>query len=126
MTAGSNAEDLDFASVQRGNPEIQRRAQEVIDRCWQLGGPKGDGQEAGKQDPNAAFAAPPPSPAQVAQPKPAQPAPQTPPTVAFSDDDQSREQALRQVPDDPGGLLRARIRSQYTGAPVFLSEGDAQ
>lgn len=87
---------------------------------------KGDGQEAGKQDPNSAFAAPPPSPAQVAQPKPAQPAPQTPPTVAFSDDDQSREQALRQVPDDPGGLLRARIRSQYTGAPVFLSEGDAQ
>jgi phosphoribosylformylglycinamidine synthase len=37
MTAGSNAEDLDFASVQRGNPEIQRRAQEVIDRCWQMG-----------------------------------------------------------------------------------------
>lgn len=34
MTAGVNAEDLDFASVQRGNPEIQRRAQEVIDRCW--------------------------------------------------------------------------------------------
>ena len=37
MSAGTNAEDLDFASVQRGNPEIQRRAQEVIDRCWQLG-----------------------------------------------------------------------------------------
>ena len=37
MSAGANAEDLDFASVQRGNPEIQRRAQEVIDRCWQLG-----------------------------------------------------------------------------------------
>ncbi len=37
MTAGVNAEDLDFASVQRGNPEIQRRCQEVIDRCWQLG-----------------------------------------------------------------------------------------
>ncbi|WP_265942712.1 phosphoribosylformylglycinamidine synthase [Dechloromonas sp. A34] len=37
MTAGANAEDLDFASVQRGNPEIQRRAQEVIDRCWQMG-----------------------------------------------------------------------------------------
>jgi phosphoribosylformylglycinamidine synthase len=37
MTAGTNAEDLDFASVQRGNPEIQRRAQEVIDRCWQMG-----------------------------------------------------------------------------------------
>ncbi|MDR0528015.1 MAG: phosphoribosylformylglycinamidine synthase [Zoogloeaceae bacterium] len=37
MSAGANAEDLDFASVQRGNPEIQRRAQEVIDRCWQAG-----------------------------------------------------------------------------------------
>ena len=37
MTTGSNSADLDFASVQRGNPEIQRRAQEVIDRCWQLG-----------------------------------------------------------------------------------------
>ncbi|MCP5143211.1 MAG: phosphoribosylformylglycinamidine synthase, partial [Gammaproteobacteria bacterium] len=37
MTTGTNTEDLDFASVQRGNPEIQRRAQEVIDRCWQMG-----------------------------------------------------------------------------------------
>jgi phosphoribosylformylglycinamidine synthase len=37
MGSGSNAEALDFDSVQRGNPEIQRRAQEVIDRCWQLG-----------------------------------------------------------------------------------------
>ncbi|MEW5786373.1 MAG: phosphoribosylformylglycinamidine synthase [Pseudomonadota bacterium] len=37
MGAGSNAESLDFDSVQRGNPEIQRRAQEVIDRCWQMG-----------------------------------------------------------------------------------------
>ena len=36
MTTGSNTEDLDFDSVQRGNAEIQRRAQEVIDRCWQL------------------------------------------------------------------------------------------
>ncbi|MCC7198523.1 MAG: phosphoribosylformylglycinamidine synthase [Gammaproteobacteria bacterium] len=35
--SGTSAEDLDFASVQRGNPEIQRRAQEVIDRCWALG-----------------------------------------------------------------------------------------
>ena len=51
MTAGSNAEDLDFASVQRGNPEIQRRAQEVIDRCWQLGSPKGDGQTPGDGNP---------------------------------------------------------------------------
>jgi phosphoribosylformylglycinamidine synthase len=36
MTTGSNSAELDFASVQRGNPEMQRRAQEVIDRCWQL------------------------------------------------------------------------------------------
>jgi phosphoribosylformylglycinamidine synthase len=35
--SGAQHEQLDFASVQRGNPEIQRRAQEVIDRCWALG-----------------------------------------------------------------------------------------
>jgi len=37
MAAGANVAALDFDSVQRGNPEIQRRAQEVIDRCWALG-----------------------------------------------------------------------------------------
>ena len=37
MAAGSNATALDFDSVQRGNPEIQRRAQEVINHCWALG-----------------------------------------------------------------------------------------
>jgi phosphoribosylformylglycinamidine synthase len=37
MDSGASAEDLDFASVQRQNPEIERRCQEVIDRCWQLG-----------------------------------------------------------------------------------------
>ncbi len=37
MGSGANTEDLDFDSVQRGNAEIQRRAQEVVDRCWQLG-----------------------------------------------------------------------------------------
>ncbi|MFO7602486.1 MAG: phosphoribosylformylglycinamidine synthase [Gammaproteobacteria bacterium] len=37
MTTGTSHEDLDFASVQRGNPELERRAQEVIDCCWQLG-----------------------------------------------------------------------------------------
>ncbi|HWM41398.1 MAG TPA: phosphoribosylformylglycinamidine synthase [Burkholderiales bacterium] len=37
MGAGANIEDLDFDSVQRDNAEIERRAQEVIDRCWQLG-----------------------------------------------------------------------------------------
>ncbi len=37
MAAGANAAALDFDSVQRGNPEIERRAQEVIDHCWALG-----------------------------------------------------------------------------------------
>ena len=37
MTSGSSSEDLDFASVQRQNPEIERRCQEVIDRCWAMG-----------------------------------------------------------------------------------------
>ena len=37
MGAGANVEDLDFDSVQRDNAEIERRCQEVIDRCWQLG-----------------------------------------------------------------------------------------
>ena len=37
MGSGQGNEDLDFASVQRGNPEMQRRCQEVIDRCWALG-----------------------------------------------------------------------------------------
>jgi phosphoribosylformylglycinamidine synthase len=35
--SGASSADLDFASVQRGNAEIQRRAQEVIDTCWELG-----------------------------------------------------------------------------------------
>tara|TARA_B100000959_G_scaffold103640_2_gene109289 strand:+ start:6182 stop:10105 length:3924 start_codon:yes stop_codon:yes gene_type:complete len=37
LASGSSSEDLDFASVQRGNPEIERRAQEVIDRCASMG-----------------------------------------------------------------------------------------
>ncbi|MDE1984664.1 MAG: phosphoribosylformylglycinamidine synthase [Gammaproteobacteria bacterium] len=37
LAGGAGQEELDFASVQRGNPEIQRRAQEVIDACWALG-----------------------------------------------------------------------------------------
>jgi phosphoribosylformylglycinamidine synthase len=37
MAAGANTAELDFDSVQRGNPEIQRRAQEVINHCWALG-----------------------------------------------------------------------------------------
>jgi len=37
MSSGTSSEDLDFASVQRGNPEMQRRCQEVIDRCWAMG-----------------------------------------------------------------------------------------
>jgi phosphoribosylformylglycinamidine synthase len=43
MATGANAAELDFDSVQRGNPEIERRAQEVINQCWMLGngGPSG-------------------------------------------------------------------------------------
>ena len=37
MATGTSDAELDFASVQRGNPEIQHRCQEVIDQCWQLG-----------------------------------------------------------------------------------------
>jgi len=37
MGVGANRAELDFDSVQRGNPEMERRAQEVIDRCWQQG-----------------------------------------------------------------------------------------
>ncbi|MEO4047574.1 phosphoribosylformylglycinamidine synthase [Pseudomonas sp. CAU 1711] len=37
MATGASSADLDFASVQRDNPEMERRCQEVIDRCWQLG-----------------------------------------------------------------------------------------
>ena len=42
MATGVNTADLDFDSVQRGNAEIERRAQEVIDRCWQLGARQSD------------------------------------------------------------------------------------
>ncbi|MBL7004489.1 MAG: phosphoribosylformylglycinamidine synthase [Gammaproteobacteria bacterium] len=37
VSSGSSSESLDFASVQRGNPEMERRVQEVIDRCYQQG-----------------------------------------------------------------------------------------
>ena len=42
MASGTSAENLDFASVQRGNPEMQRRCQEVIDRCWAKENAQGD------------------------------------------------------------------------------------
>ena len=37
MDSGSNAQELDFASVQRDNPEMERRCQELIDRCYGMG-----------------------------------------------------------------------------------------
>ncbi len=37
LHSGQSSEQLDYASVQRANPEMQRRAQEVIDQCWMLG-----------------------------------------------------------------------------------------
>ena len=60
MAAGANTAALDFDSVQRGNPEIQRRAQEVINHCWGLGAPKpphrGNGGDAPWQRPGGASA----------------------------------------------------------------------
>ena len=47
MATGANAAELDFDSVQRGNPEIERRAQEVINQCWILG----EGGGAGSTNP---------------------------------------------------------------------------
>src|SRR5690606_16532649 len=37
VASGDSAQDLDFASVQRDNPEMERRCQEVIDRCVGMG-----------------------------------------------------------------------------------------
>jgi len=37
MSSGQSNADLDFVSVQRENPKMERRCQEVIDRCWQRG-----------------------------------------------------------------------------------------
>ncbi len=37
LASGHSSEALDFASVQRDNPEMERRCQEVIDRCWSMG-----------------------------------------------------------------------------------------
>nr|MDP2190937.1 phosphoribosylformylglycinamidine synthase [Rhodoferax sp.] len=47
MATGANAAQLDFDSVQRGNPEIERRAQEVINHCWVLGNDGGPGASEG-------------------------------------------------------------------------------
>ncbi|MBL8340434.1 MAG: phosphoribosylformylglycinamidine synthase, partial [Rubrivivax sp.] len=55
MAAGTNTAALDFDSVQRGNPEIQRRAQEVINHCWSLGPPMPpEGGGAASEQPGAA------------------------------------------------------------------------
>ncbi len=55
MAAGSNTAALDFDSVQRANPEIQRRAQEVINHCWSLGAPMPpEGEGAASERPRAA------------------------------------------------------------------------
>ena len=46
--SGASLAELDFASVQRGNPEMQRRAQQVIDACWSMGAQHND-QKSGTQ-----------------------------------------------------------------------------
>lgn len=82
-----------------------------------------------KGDADSAFAPPPSDPTRTASPPPSPARPVAPPGAegktpaqSVADDPQSREQALRQVPDDPGGLLRARIRAHYSGRPVSVSE----
>ncbi|MEP9375718.1 VWA domain-containing protein [Aquabacter sp. CN5-332] len=106
--------------------------------------PKPDPQKPGQQNPPAPSAGnqkqdqpqqPPPAPQKQADAPPPQPAPngeaqnQPPPpppgpppgAVAvrpMTEQDQNREQVLRMVPDDPTGLLRARIRSHYSGTVV--------
>ncbi|MFG1279166.1 VWA domain-containing protein [Xanthobacter autotrophicus] len=81
------------------------------------------------RDANKAFEPPPSGPTQVAPTAAASPPPGGKDAKAalqsLSDDEQSREQALRQVPDDPGGLLRARIRARYMGGPANIQvEGE--
>ncbi|MFG1342799.1 VWA domain-containing protein [Xanthobacter autotrophicus] len=81
------------------------------------------------RDANKAFEPPPSGPTQVAPTAAAPPPPGGKDAKAalqsLSDDEQSREQALRQVPDDPGGLLRARIRARYMGGPANIQvEGE--
>jgi Ca-activated chloride channel homolog len=81
---------------------------------------------ATKPDRNAEFNAPPAGPSHVDRVGQARRRAAPPPRVSISDDDQSRDQALRLVPDDPGRLLRARIKAQYEGSPLFLPEGNTQ
>ena len=46
VDSGELDEGLDFASVQRDNAEMERRCQEVIDRCWALAGNEASGNDA--------------------------------------------------------------------------------
>jgi len=84
------------------------------------------GASADAGNPNAAFASPPD--AKSDPPPPQAPSKRPPPAEgeSLSEDAQSREQALRQVLDDPGGLLRARIRAHYSGAPVRVGGEETQ
>ncbi|MFG1358385.1 VWA domain-containing protein [Xanthobacter pseudotagetidis] len=88
---------------------------------------KPDPQKAGGQTPPSP---PPPPPGRQAGPQPPAPQPQQapppeapPPAAAAAlarakaEEDQTKEQMLRMVPDDPVGLLRARIRNHYFGTP---------
>ncbi|MFG1350139.1 VWA domain-containing protein [Xanthobacter autotrophicus] len=83
-------------------------------------------------DANTAFEPPPAAPTQSPPPPTAAAAPPPPSrndgtavVNSTADDEQNREQALRQVPDDPGSLLRARIRARYFGGPVSVpAEGE--
>ncbi|GGF53410.1 hypothetical protein GCM10007301_11070 [Azorhizobium oxalatiphilum] len=100
--------------------------------------PKNAGNQPAKPDPQKPEPAPQPQPMQA---QPAQPGGDKPGAEKDEDkqdlaalplgqrpltaDEQNREQALRMVPDDPMGLLRARIRAHYAGRPVPVQGTDA-
>ncbi|MFG1397154.1 VWA domain-containing protein [Roseixanthobacter pseudopolyaromaticivorans] len=80
--------------------------------------PKPPEQKPPEQKPPAPPPAP-PKPPETPPPQPPQQQPQQPGAPKpLTEEDQNREQTLRLVPDDPTGLLRARIRSHYGGAGV--------
>ena len=103
MTTGANTADLDFDSVQRGNAEIQRRAQEVIDRCWALG----DG-EPDPLDPRRRRGRP------VERAARARPRlrPRRPHRPARGAERRARHDAARGVVQRGAGALRARDRAR--------------
>ena len=107
MGAGANVEDLDFDSVQRDNAEIQRRAQEVIDRCWQLGAAQPDPLDPRRRRRRAVQRA-----ARARARRRARRAPR----AARDPDRGQRHVAARDLVQRGAGALRARDRARGPGS----------